>query len=460
MRGMTATRSAVFSRRSSRLVTLAGAATLVTALVVGGGPAVGSSRDDVRDRQGNVREQLDESQENLEHISGELSAAVARLGELEEQVPAARAAVDEAAEAAEAAKARDAELAAELDVASAALEATTAELGARQAEADDTQRRATSVVRETYRGSDLNDLAILVEATDPQEYADMLLLAQAAKKAQDRTMARLQVQQAEIRNAEARQQAQEDELERLKVEAEAQVDATLAAEQAARDAQAALESLVADQASAVAAVEAEKAAEEGRIAELNAESEALEQRLVQIAEEERAAAAVAAERAAAEARRQAEQQQSNGGGGGGGGGGGAAPAPPAGGDTLSTPTSGRISSPFGYRIHPILGYRRLHSGTDFAAPCGTPVVAAASGTVVSTGWAGGYGNQVVVSHGILRGVSLATTYNHLSGYAVRGGAVSRGQVIGYIGTTGSSTGCHLHFETREAGTPVDPMKWL
>jgi murein DD-endopeptidase MepM/ murein hydrolase activator NlpD len=434
--------------RRAALVAGVCAAFVLSAALVQGGSAAGASRDDVERRQGDVRAELDESQASLDHISGELSSALARLDELQAQLPAARAAVDEAEGVAAAARARDAEIAGRLDVARAALEATTAELAAREAEAADTQRRATSVVREAYRGSDLNDLAILVEATDPEEYADMLLLAESAKRAQDRTMARLQVQQAEIRSAEARQQAQEDELEQLKAEAEQVVEQTRVAEEAARSAQASLEDLVGRQRDTVAAVEAAKSAEEERLAELSAESDALEQRLARIAEEERAAAAVAAEEAAAEQRRRQAAGE-------------AAPgAPPSGGGTLSMPVNGRLTSPFGYRIHPILGYRKLHNGQDFGAPCGTPVYAAADGTVVSSGWAGGYGNQVVLSHGTVAGVSLATTYNHLSSFAGASGSVARGQIIGYVGTTGMSTGCHLHFETREAGTPVDPVKWL
>lgn len=131
-------------------------------------------------------------------------------------------------------------------------------------------------------------------------------------------------------------------------------------------------------------------------------------------------------------------------------------------DRLSRPVAGaRISSQYGYRIHPILGYRKLHAGTDFAAPCGTPITAAADGTVVTAGWGGGFGNLVVVAHGNVDGRSLATAYAHQSRLAVSAGQqVSRGQVIGYIGTTGSSTGCHLHLETRVAGTPVNPMRYL
>ena len=129
---------------------------------------------------------------------------------------------------------------------------------------------------------------------------------------------------------------------------------------------------------------------------------------------------------------------------------------------LSSPVEGaRTSSQYGYRIHPILGYRKLHTGTDFAAPCGTPITAAADGTVVSAGWGGGFGNLVVVAHGDVGGSSLSTAYAHQSRFAVSvGQQVSRGQVIGYVGTTGSSTGCHLHLETRVAGTPVDPMRYL
>ena len=84
----------------------------------------------------------------------------------------------------------------------------------------------------------------------------------------------------------------------------------------------------------------------------------------------------------------------------------------------------------------------------------------AGGTIVSAGYAGGYGNRIVVNHGFVNGVGLATSYSHMSGYAVQGGRVERGQVIGYEGTTGASTGCHLHFEVFVNGATVDPMGWL
>jgi murein DD-endopeptidase MepM/ murein hydrolase activator NlpD len=155
----------------------------------------------------------------------------------------------------------------------------------------------------------------------------------------------------------------------------------------------------------------------------------------------------------ARARAEAARRRAEGAGGNGGG------APRASGGFLSYPANASITSPFGQRFHPILHVWRLHSGIDFGLPCGTPVYAAAAGTVISAGWAGGYGNRVVIAHGYVGGGDLATTYNHLSSISARG-RVSRGQLIGLSGTTGLSTGCHLHFEALLNGSFVDPAGYL
>ena len=121
------------------------------------------------------------------------------------------------------------------------------------------------------------------------------------------------------------------------------------------------------------------------------------------------------------------------------------------------PVEGPITSRFGPRFHPILQVWKLHTGTDIGAACGTPVKAAKDGSVTSAGVAGGYGNRVVLDHG----QGLATTYNHLSSYAAAVGMqVRQGQVIGYVGTTGLSTGCHLHFEVMVNGVLVDSGPYL
>lgn len=121
------------------------------------------------------------------------------------------------------------------------------------------------------------------------------------------------------------------------------------------------------------------------------------------------------------------------------------------------PVSGRISSPFGYRLHPILKQRKLHTGLDISAPSGTPVKAANSGTVIKSGYAGSYGNMVMIDHG----GGIVTLYAHNSRLAVGTGTkVQKGQVISYVGSTGRSTGPHLHFEVRVNGHYKNPMGWL
>lgn len=121
------------------------------------------------------------------------------------------------------------------------------------------------------------------------------------------------------------------------------------------------------------------------------------------------------------------------------------------------PSNAPTSSPFGWRIHPILGYRRFHSGLDFAANYGSTIRAADSGTVIFAGWYGGYGKAVIINHGN----GITTLYGHTSElYVVEGQAVQRGQAIAAVGSTGLSTGPHLHFEVRRNGSPVNPADYL
>ena len=124
---------------------------------------------------------------------------------------------------------------------------------------------------------------------------------------------------------------------------------------------------------------------------------------------------------------------------------------------LAWPVGGRVTSPFGWRVHPIFGDRRLHTGIDLGSVAGAPIHAAGNGTVILAGSWGGYGRTVVIDHG----EGLSSLYAHQSSIAVSEGQnVQAGDVIGYIGCTGFCTGPHLHFEVREAGAPVNPMHWL
>jgi murein DD-endopeptidase MepM/ murein hydrolase activator NlpD len=120
---------------------------------------------------------------------------------------------------------------------------------------------------------------------------------------------------------------------------------------------------------------------------------------------------------------------------------------------MQMPVSGHMTSSFGMRFHPLLGYTRFHRGIDIGAAYGAPIVAAADGKVVFAGWHGGHGNFVSLQHGS----GMGTGYGHMSRIAVRDGQrVSQGQVIGYVGSTGLSTGPHLHYEVYKNGQAIDP----
>lgn len=124
---------------------------------------------------------------------------------------------------------------------------------------------------------------------------------------------------------------------------------------------------------------------------------------------------------------------------------------------FSWPVTGTITSPFGWRSNPFGGAPEFHQGLDIAAPTGTTVTAAAGGTVIMAQWYGGYGNYILIDHG----GGYSTGYGHLSAiYVSTGQSVQRGQAIGAVGSTGQSTGPHLHFEVRIAGKPVDPAPRL
>ena len=121
----------------------------------------------------------------------------------------------------------------------------------------------------------------------------------------------------------------------------------------------------------------------------------------------------------------------------------------------------RVSSPYGTRIHPIFKTKTFHSGIDFAAPYGTPIKASNAGKVIYSGWYGGYGKVVILDHGSCTGAPTTTLYAHMSRQNVSvGDTVTRGQTIGFIGSTGYSTGPHVHFELRINGKHVNPNRYL
>ncbi len=123
--------------------------------------------------------------------------------------------------------------------------------------------------------------------------------------------------------------------------------------------------------------------------------------------------------------------------------------------------SGNVSSPYGMRFHPILKYWKLHDGTDFGASCGKPLRAPYAGKVAEKYFNSGYGNRLMIDHGTVDGRFVTTGLNHASRYTVGvGDRVSKGEVVGYVGSTGYSTGCHLHLMVWLDGKRTNPMSWF
>ncbi|GAB2524340.1 M23 family metallopeptidase [Paramicrobacterium agarici] len=238
-----------------------------------------------------------------------------------------------------------------------------------------------------------------------------------------------------------------DERDRLKQEAEEAYEAAQAAAEAARNA---------------------LAEQESKQETLKAQLEALQDKTSKTVEqykkgvEERRKAAEAARKAReAAARRAAEEAAKNNGGGGGGGGGGSTGGGGGGGGSSSGwrwPCSGGyITSPFGWRTHPISGTRKFHEGIDISGSYGEAIWAAKGGTIAYAGWYGGYGNYVLINHG----GGQYTGYGHMSSIYRWSGWVNAGTAIGAMGSTGNSTGTHLHFEVRNGRwNPVNPLNYV
>ena len=453
--------------RASRRAIAFAAAVLCAGTVATSAQALQAASDPGKEKR-KVDAQVDRLKEQLGETSSDLASAYAALQATESRLPAARAALEQAQSAALAAERANAVAAQELDAARASEAKAQKQLDATAAEVSASRTRVAQFAAQVYQEQGFGQLDMALSSTDPQQFADRIALVDTVMDVQSETMKRLATEQASLTALEDHLSALRADSAEKKKRAEDALARAQSARDAAASAKAELDQLAASQSAQAKDVEGRLAAEKAALVTMQAEQSRLQAVLKQRAlEAKRRAEAKARAEAAARAKAEAEARKRA-----------AAanrPAPSSGGTSsggsssgsttrsgfLSRPTSsGYVSSEYGMRFHPILRYWRLHSGRDYAIPCGTPVLAAASGSVIMSGYSGGYGNRIVVDHGLVQGEGLATTYNHLSSIRKHSGRVSRGQVIGYSGNTGRSTGCHLHFETLENGDFVDPRKWL
>ncbi|HSO14711.1 MAG TPA: peptidoglycan DD-metalloendopeptidase family protein [Arthrobacter sp.] len=426
--------------------------------------------DNLEDQQAALREEAARVQHSLEFVDSRIAQAASDLVLYQGQLPGAQQALLEAqGRVASAVKEAEA-LAARVDLAQQNKAKITQQLETDQQKIADTKKLIGQIATQAYKSGGVpSNLSLFFGSNNGGSLTDTIDLADQAMRSQNSAMDKLTQQNATNVNSQARLEAVEAEITDLKAKA----DAALAREQAARDEaeaqKAQVDKLIADTTRLDAELQAAKPGIQTQLASVKAQQDAV---AAEIAERDRklreaweaeqrriAEAAAAAAAAAARAQGQIRPPAPY------------VPAPPGNPSAfgLRSPFNGvSISSGFGWRATPpgtIDFYGQggyMHTGIDFAAACGTPVYAAAAGTVYSAGWANdGGGNNVKISHGVVQGNSLTTIYYHNVRVAVSPGQqVSQGQLIAYSGTTGNSTGCHSHFETWLNSRAVDPMSLL
>lgn len=406
------------AHRHPRRQTLAAGIAAGVALLLVAVPAYADPNDD----QARVDREMAQTRAALEAASAEVAAAAEAFEEANAQLPALRQALADArgilagARAKQASAAKAAGKAA--DDLAAAGQVVTQTAQALDATRDEVGRFAVL----SFMGRDVAGLDAMLSAQDPAAFVSSLTYFDYIGNAQRKALDSVTQARTVAGDAENRQAGYKLAADRAVADADAAVAQAAAAQGQAAQAEAAVAAMVAQREQALKVAESERAATEARLAELRAESE-------RIAEEIRALAA-------------------------------------AGGPTFTSgklpmPVNGWKSSDFGMRFDPFYQVWQLHAGVDLAAPGGTPIWAVEAGNVFRAGWNGGYGNYTCIYHGVYQGKGFATCYAHQSQIMVFvGQQVQRGAVIGLVGTTGASTGNHLHFEVRLDGNPVDPVPWL
>lgn len=413
------------------------AALAVACVLVGVAAVPLAAAEDLKDKKNKVEKKVDRANEALDGSSDRLLAASAALERSRAKLADARGYLSKTRGELAAARVFDQQMQAKLDAAVLRLERARADLVASRATITEQEGILGQIVVQNYQGGSpgLMGLSMVLTSEDPAELSGQMGSMQSVLDKESATLQRLEATKVLLT-------VQEQEIEAAKVDVAVQRRAAAerlarkrVLEEQARAAKADVVEMVGARADARQRAARAKASDLAQLRELEKERDRIAEMLAR-----RAAAARAAARRAGASTRSASQNT---------------------GGYLDWPVSGPVTSPFGMRIHPIFGYRSLHDGLDIASPCGTPVYAPTGGKVISAYYSSVWGNRIIMDNGYQRGVGMGTVYNHLERSIVSPGqSVSRGEVIGYVGTTGWSTGCHVHFSVMVNGTAVDPMNWL
>ena len=421
------------------------AAGMLTDPVVSPASAEGSKDDKIAERV-EVDQQLEDLRIELNDVNDDLADTYLALAETELLIPQAQQDLEDARVALGEAQEEDRKVGERLTEAEEEERRLSGEVETGQEEVDRSDDELATVALSAYKGGGMpSPSSVYVGNSSPQDAVDRSMNYRLTMASQGTRLDSLRTDQSVTENSAERLSAVREEIKQLKIDAEDALERTRVAEEEATEAKNELDALYETQKTQRDDLEAKKTKYEGDQKSLETRSSTLDDEIEELAEQER-------ER---EERLKAQQQQKSSGG----------SAPVAGsantGGGWVYPVNARLNSNFGWRVHPIYGTKKLHAGVDFPVACGVPVGAAHSGRVIARTYNSGAGNKLIVSHGIMNGRLVTTSYHHLQGFAKPVGAqVSAGETVGYVGTTGSSTGCHLHFETHEDGNAVNPAKYL
>ena len=427
---------------------LAVALALVTFVVTG---APDARSDDLDDRRANLDRALAAADHAIDDASAEVNRAVAEADAAKQELSDAQDRLAEAESVTTAARKLAEKRKQELAAAEHRAAQAEADVAAAQAAFDSTDARINEEITViTQQSGALVDLALLLTDIDMSRLNQRAQLSETLFTASAIQLDELQARRFALDAAKVAAEAARADAEAARRSADEQLAVAEDAEAEADRLRDEVAAKVRTRDAALNAAREELAQEEQRQAALEAESKEVDKRIA-----DRVAAAEA-KRAAEEAARQAAKNQQTSASQGSGG------SSSNSSTTFLRPVDGRITSPYGMRLHPVLGYWKLHDGTDFGASCDAPIRAAQDGVVAERYYNSGYGNRLMIDHGRYGGKYVTTGYNHANRYVVGvGQKVARGQVIGYVGSTGYSTGCHLHLMVWENGSVVDPMaRWF
>lgn len=427
-------------------------------------PSVSADRDDLVRKEQEAKRKRDELQIQISSLDKDLQKHILRLNDVQNQIPAAKQQAEKA-EAEAAAANRELQLVTDqLNVAEAELRSLGDTIHSLDGESSRSDQALATMARELYRSGDsTSPLLLAMTADSTADISQRATVAQSMARVQSRALENAREKIAVTKNQEARQVALTQRIQGLHVKAGLAAQKADAAADAASAKVVQLHSLREEESAETAKLKARESEITAQLKQQNSVALAARAEIARIDEEtRRKRIQFQQEQAAAAARRQAEAAaRANK-----GLPVGSVPPPPqvkAGGTFgYPLPQIYPVTSGFGPRYIPGLAASAFyHYGIDLGAPCGTPAVATANGVVTTANWDQYGGNWVIINYGLINGNSIQVFYMHFTKHnVVAGQQVKRGDVVGFVGTTGNSTGCHLHYEVHVNGQAVNPAPYM